>query len=53
MEILEANPDFRSQRINILHTHKRLEESASRQQDPSCSEEGMEKEASTMVYIAP
>jgi hypothetical protein len=46
MEIPEADPDSKSQRINALQTHKRLEESASVQQDLISLEEGTNKEAS-------
>jgi hypothetical protein len=52
MEIPEADPDSRSQRINVLQTHKRLEESASRQQDPTRPERHRRRSFTT-VYIAP
>jgi hypothetical protein len=52
MEILEADPDSRSQRINALQALKRLEESASRQQDPA-SPERHRRRSFTTVYIAP
>jgi hypothetical protein len=42
----------RSQRINVLQTHKCLEESASRQQDPT-SPEMHRQRIFTTVYIAP
>jgi hypothetical protein len=52
MEILEADPDSRSQQINALQTLKRLEESASKQQDPA-SPERHRRRSFTTVYIAP
>jgi hypothetical protein len=46
MEIPEADPDSKSQWINTLQTDKRLEESASAQQDPISLEQGTDEEAS-------